>query len=120
MHLFRSHRRVIIAALAAVALVAQALLPHVHAWQSGEHGAAVFAATDGARIAAPAHEADHEPAACPTCRALAQSRQLAPAPRAAALAFVALRVADPTLRIVAFASRVHAAPAAPRAPPVSA
>jgi len=115
----RSHRRVIIAALAAVALVVQALLPHVHAWQSGDHGVAVFGATDGARLAAP-HEADHEPAACPTCQALAQSRQLAPAPRAAALAFVALRVADPATRTVAFASRVHAAPAAPRAPPVSA
>lgn len=117
---FRSRRRVIVAALAAAALVVQALMPHVHAWQSGDHGVAFLAATDGTRLAAPAHDADHEPAACPTCQALAHSRQLAAAPRATALAFVPLRVAVPVRSTAAFASRTHASPAAPRAPPVSA
>jgi hypothetical protein len=119
MKVFRSRRRVVTAALAVAALVFQALVPHVHVWQAGGHDAALAAvAVEGAGVVAPAHDANHDRATCPTCQALAQSRQLAPAPRTAALTFVPVRAAVFAPRADVLASDERVAPAAPRAPPV--
>jgi len=115
----RTHAVILVAVFA---LLGQALFPHIHAWQAGDHGAAFVDQSigHGERLTSATHEADHERAACPTCQALAQSRQVVAAPRPLTLTFVPVRVADPASRADALASREHAAPSAPRAPPVSA
>lgn len=127
MLLARSARRtpfaMLAAALAVAALIGQALLPHVHTWQSGGHDAElrVVRGVGPASLATDVrHDVDHDRAVCPTCQALTQSRELAAASRATSLAIAVAHAGFPIPFASSAASPDVAASAAPRAPPASA